>query len=490
MTDHVSNVEWRAVVKSDCPTCQLVAPVLQELGGSGVPMRVFYQDDGAFLDGLPGVTDDTALQASFELGVSSVPTLIRFESGREVGRAVGWHRGDWEELAGIQGLGAGLRESQPACGSKSVEPGVPEVLEAQFGDPKIRSRKVAVNRFQDAIEMCYDRGWSDGLPVVPPTPERVLRMLAGTARDRADSIGLMPPDLVECTIEKIAINAVMAGCRPEYLPVVIGALEAALVPDFTLHGLTCSTCHSSPVIVVNGPITRSIMMNSGLNALGQGNRANATIGRAVNLVVRNVGGGRPGEIDRSTLGAPSKYTFCFAEDESDEEWEPLSVWRGVPAGRNAVTLFQGDGVQSILDQRSRTPEELVRSLAQSLLVVGNAKLCEWANVMLVLAPEHYAIFREAGWDRARITGALHKACERPGEQLVRGAMGIGEGIDESRRHEIVPKFHADGLLLVRAGGPAGLYSAIITGWPGGRAVNESRPITRELPHDPGSYGTA
>jgi hypothetical protein len=472
--------ELRAVVKEDCPTCRLVVPALRQIG-DGLDLRVFYQDDGDFLAGLGSVVDDTSLEISFRLGIETVPTLVRFEDGQETGRVVGWSRTDWEALTGIVGLAPRLETHwQPGCGSRSVEPGVSEALEARFGNPGITARTLEVGAFQDPVEFCFDQGWTDGLPVVPPTPERILRMLAGTRRGPDEVVGAVPPDLAECTVEKVAINAVMAGCLPEYMPVVLAALEAALDPDFTLHGLTCSTCFSSPVIIVNGSIAKRIGMNWGINALGQGNRANATIGRALNLIVRNVGGGRPGEIDRATLGAPSKYTFCFAEDESDPFWEPLSVARGVSAGRSAVTLFQGDGVQGVMDQGSRTPEELIRSLAMSLVTVGHAKLCQWANVVLVLAPEHYGIFRTAGWDRARVTEALHAACVRPGAELIRGANGVGEGLDRSRQDEAVPKFHPEGLLLVRAGGPAGLYSAILAGWPGSRAGAESRPITKEI----------
>jgi hypothetical protein len=257
-------------------------------------------------------------------------------------------------------------------------------------------------------------------------------------------------------------------------------LEAALVPEFTLHGLLCTTCFSNPIVVVNGPIARQIGMNSGINCLGQGNRANATIGRALQLIVRNVGGGRPGELDRAVLGGPGKYTFCFAEDESDPTWMPLSVARGVPAGRNAVTLFQGDGIQGFIDQRSRTPEQLTRSLAMSLLAVGHLKLCEFNNALLVLVPEHYAIFRDAGWDRERITRELHAAMIRPGRELVRGAQGVGEGIDPGRGDEMVNKFWPEGLMIVHAGGQAGMFSAICAGWTGGRFRHESKPVTREI----------
>ena len=468
------------VVKRDCPTCRLVEPVLERLARGSGCLAVFSQDDPDFPVGVPGVIDDTELEHSFRLGIETVPTLVRFEDGQETGRAVDWDREQWRSLAATPDLGADLPEFRPGCGSLSVEPGAEERLRARFGETGLRTRQVALEPHADAVEACFDRGWTDGLPVVPPTPERILRMLADTTKAPDEVVGTVPPDYAECTVEKVAINSVLAGCKPEYMPVVLAALEAALDPDFTLHGILCSTCFTAPLVIVNGPIARRIGMNSGLNVLGQGNRANATIGRALNLIVRNVGGGRPGEIDRATFGAPSKYTFCFAEDESDEEWEPLSVSRGVPRRVSAVTLFQGEGVQGIMDQRSRTPEELTASLATCLLAVCHPKICEWAHAVLLLSPEHYAIYREAGWGRARITDALLEATTRPLSEVARGAGGLAEGVPDSETRRRVPKFPPGGLLLARAGGAAGLYSAILAGWPGGRAWQESHPVTKEI----------
>ena len=319
------------------------------------------------------------------------------------------------------------------------------------------------------------------MPVVPPTDERILRMLAGTSRRRDEIVGLVPPDLAECTVEKVAINAVMAGCKPEYMPVVLAALEAALDPLFTMHGLLCTTYFSGPIIIVNGPIARAINMNWGINALGQGNRANATIGRALQLIIRNVGGGRPGEIDRATLGQPGKYTFCFAEDETDPTWEPLSVSRGIPPGRSAVTLFQGDGIQGFVDQKSRTPEELTRSLAMGLAAVSHPKQAQMANAILVLSPEHYAIFRDAGWDRARITKELHAALDPPRPRFDCRRAG-------SRRRycrQAGPKkwFPNSGMMACSLSAPAvrqDLFSAICGGWIAGRARGQMQPITKEI----------
>jgi hypothetical protein len=357
---------------------------------------------------------------------------------------------------------------------------VAERLEAKHKGGLLRARKVELAENDDPMEACFERGWSDGLPVTPPTDERVLRMLSGTPRPATEVVGRIPPYLSECTVEKVAINAVLAGCKPEYMPVLLAALEAALDPVFTLHGVLATTYFSSPIIIVNGPVARKIGMNSGLNALGQGNRANATIGRALNLIVRNVGGGKPGEADRATLGAPSKFTLCFAEDESDPAWEPLSVARGFSRDASTVTLFQGHGVEAFVDQKTRTAEGLSRSFGLALVKLGHPRLVQSARAVVVLSPEHYRIYREAGWGRREIERALYEATIRPGSEILAGADGIGEGVPQARATEQVPKFHEDGLMVVRAGGNAGLFSAILPGWLAGRNRLELQPVTKEV----------
>lgn len=355
-----------------------------------------------------------------------------------------------------------------------------ERLEAKHRGGTIRSRKVEIGEDSDAMEVCFERGWTDGLPVTPPTDARILSMLRGTRRDPQESVGPIPPYLADCTVEKVAINAVLAGCKPEYMPVLLAAVEASLEPVFTLHGVTATTYFSSPVIIVNGPVARKIGMNSGLNALGQGNRANATIGRALNLIVRNIGGGKPGEVDRATLGAPSKFTLCFAEDESDPAWEPLSVSRGFARGASTVTLFQGHGVEAFVDQKTRTPEGLSRSFGLALVKLGHPRLVQSARAVLVLSPEHYRIYSEAGWGRREIERALYEATIRPGGEIVSGLDGIGEGVPAERAGDQVPKFHEDGLMVVRAGGKAGLFSAVLPGWLAGRNRLELQPVTKEI----------
>ncbi|HEB91462.1 MAG TPA: thioredoxin [Deltaproteobacteria bacterium] len=465
-----------AFVKRDCPTCELVAPILIELA-EHVPLTVYSQDDPSFPPGLTAV-DDTALEVSWHHEIEAVPTLLRVESGREVDRAVGWHRGEWEALTGIGGLAPGFPESRPGCGSRSVDPVHAAELAIRFSDSKLHSRRVEVATLEDEIEACFDRGWSDGLPVVPPTEERVIAMLEGTDRPPDEIVAVVPPDLVPCTVEKVAINAVMAGCRPEYLPVVLAAVEAACTDAFNIHGLLATTMSAGPVLVVNGPIRRRIGMNSGKNVLGQGNRANSTIGRALQLVIRNVGGGRPGEVDRATLGNPGKVGFCFAEDEEGSPWPPLSTAFGFEAGTDTLTLFPGEGPRTIFDQLSREPESLARSFAASLRTMYTPKVVMGFDVLVVVSPEHARVFREAGWSREDLRAKLHELTLIPGEELVRGALGIAEGLPESVREMSLPKFRPDGIHIVHAGGGAGLFSAIIAGWATGEMGSQT--VAREI----------
>ncbi|MDR0359480.1 MAG: thioredoxin family protein [bacterium] len=465
-----------AFVKAECPTCTTVAPVLLQLIEAGVSLTVYTQDDPAFPPGVP-VTDDTDLAVSWAQGVETVPTLLRVEAGRVTQSLVGWRREDWEELTGVLGLGQDLPPYRPGCGSRTLDPGMPEQLAVRYGGERLRARQVELGDQEDSVEAAYSRGWTDGLPVVPPTRERVLRMLEGTAREPQEVVAIVPPDLVECTVEKAAVNAVLAGCLPEYLPVVLAALEAACTDAFNIHGLTATTWHGGPVVIVNGPIARRIGMNSGVNALGQGNRANATIGRALQLIVRNVGGGRPGGVDRSAQGSPGKYTFCFAEDEVGSPWEPLAEARGAAPGTSAVTLFAGAGVQPVVDQLSRTPESLVSSLAACLRMVAHPKLAQAWDALLIVSPEHGRVFREAGWARDRVERELRDRLRLSLAEVVRGAGGIAEGLPESAP-ATVEKFREGGLLLVHAGGTAGLFSAVVGGWVSGPAG--SQPVTKEV----------
>ncbi len=481
-----------AVVKRDCPTCVLVTPALRELGarldrGSGAPgvvLTVVTQDDPAFPEQLElragdRHIDDTDLDLSYALDIGTVPTLLSVDGdGHELGRIVGWSREQWQAFTGIDDLGAELPEYRPGCGSLTLDPSRATELLVRHEGGRLRSRRVELAALEDEMEAMFDRGWTDGLPIVPPTPARVLRMLEGTSRAPDDIVAIIPPDLVAASVEKVAVNAVMAGCKPEYLPVVLAAVEGACTDEFNMHGLLATTYFSGPVVIVNGPITTAIGMNSGVNALGQGNRANATIGRALQLVVRNVGGGVPGGVDRATLGNPGKYTFCFAEDEAGSPWESLATERGVAPGRSAVTLFAGDGVRGVVDQLSRDPDSLARSFAACLLAVPHPKLAFVFDAFVVVSPEHARVFRDAGWSKQQLRERLFELTELEGDDVVRGAGGIAEGLPAELAGVSFPKFRSKGLNIVHAGGEAGLFSAIIGGWFSGDGG--SNPVTQEV----------
>ena len=472
-----------AFVKQDCETCVMVVPVLQQLIDAGQLTQIVVQDEAAF----PALklnttahTHDADLELSWRNDIETVPTIIKRTGENEV-RFVGWDRDRWESLTGVSDLGPGLPDQRPGCGSMSVDPDRVDALEAAFGDSITTSRTVEFAELEDEFEAMYERGWSDGLPLVPPTAERVRRMLEGTTRAPDEIVSTVPPNLVDLTVEKIAINAVMAGCLPEYMPVVIAALEAVCTDEFNMHGLLATTMPNGPVFVVNGPIRNVIGMNAKGNVLGQGNRANSTIGRAVQLVVRNVGGGLPGEIDRSTHGSPAKLGFCFPEDEEGSPWEPLSVDRGFEAGTNTITAFAGEAPRVVFDQLTRDPSALVLSLAEHLKTVVSPRLAMAFDAILVLSPEHANRFRDAGWSKAQFREALAEALEIDGATIIRGAGGIAEGIPEAFAETTVPKFDNNGpggLMIVHAGGDAGLFSSIIGGW-----VNNamgSAPVTKEI----------
>ena len=459
-------------VKHDCETCVMVAPVLADF-----ETRVYTQDDPHFPDSVSPL-HDADLAMSWHHDIETVPTLIKVVDGIEVDRTVGWVRDEWRRITGVANLGADLTPFRPGCGSLSVDPDRVDALRATFGGHVLRSRRLELADLDDEMESMFDRGFTDGLPVVPPTIERVMRMLAGTTRAADDIVAVVPPDLVEVTVEKVAINAVMAGCKPEYLPWVIAALEAICTDEFNIHGVLATTMPVGPVIVCNGPGTRAIGMNAAGNVLGQGNRANLTIGRAVQLVVRNVGGGRPGEVDRAAHGNPGKLSFCFAELEQGSPFTSLAVSRGLAATDNAVTVFAGEGPRCIVDQLARNPGQLANTFAACLRTMHHPKLVMGFDVVLVVGPEHARVFAEAGWDRERLLAELHKRLQIAGSELVRGAGDMAEGVPEWLSDATLGKFRPDGILLVHAGGGAGLFSAMIGGWANGDIG--SKPVTRRV----------
>jgi hypothetical protein len=487
-------VELVALVKHDCPVCDQVLPALDQARGSGAPVRILSQSSAAETAAqasrlkLATVPDlDVDLELSARLDPDAVPTVVLLEDGDERGRVEGLDRARLVDLAAEAGVALdldGLPERRPGCASLTRDPAVAATLAARAAraSGRLRARELQIGELEDPIEAMFERGFSDGLPVVPPTPERVVEMLDATSRDAQDVVAVVPPYDGQATIEKVAINAVMAGCPTPVFPIVLAAVEAACDPAFALLGLVSTTHPSGPVVVVSGELAEWAGMNSAGNALGQGNRANATIGRALQLVVRNVGGGRPQQEDRAAHGQPGKLSSCFAERLADSPWTGLAQDRGVPADQTGVTLLAAEAPRLVVDQLARTPEELCASLAGALEWVSHRKMRLAFDALVVVGPEHGRIFRDAGWDRVRVREELFSQAQSPAGELVRGADGIAEGLEPrwvSDPASPVPKFAApERILLAHAGGDAGLFSMVYGGWVSGEIGSE--PVTRSV----------
>jgi hypothetical protein len=325
----------------------------------------------------------------------------------------------------------------------------------------------------DAIEELYARGVTDGLPVVPPTRARVGRAVAATGRDADELIALVPPNYGPATVEKIAVNAIMSGCRPDYLPVVIAAVDAVCDEAFDLHGVSATTNAPSPLLIINGPVRARLDINCGAGVFGSGWRANATIGRALRLVCVNVGGATPGGVSMSTLAHPGRYSYCIGEREEESPWESLAVEHGFASGDSTVAVLAADAPLGVYDQRSRTPVDLLATIAASLAVVSHHKMTHWGDTLLVISPEHAKILGDAGWKKPAVQRWLWDRLRRPVSELVPGRNG-GDGLpehvlakfkDPEREPTLIPKFRApENIKLVVAGGTAGRFSAIVPGW--------------------------
>jgi len=334
--------------------------------------------------------------------------------------------------------------------------------------PPLASAGYEVEDLFAANELYQDNGWTDGLPIVPPTEALVTRCLTA-ARLRADDvIGVEPVRRRRITAEKVAIAAVMAGCRPEYMPVVVAVVRAMCAPEFGLHGTTASTGGSAQFIVVNGPIRRAIGMNSTHNALANASRANATIGRTPRLLILNVLGGAPGRLDRSTLGHPGKFTFCVAEDEEDNPWQPVAAERGVPAGESAVTVLAAGSPHQLMNEWTRDPRELLETYA----AVMRANLLTYSiwpgQYAIVIGRQHRDVLTAAGWSKQNVREYVHERA-----RVTRGQWReVGKAAVVGRKADDVhPALRSpDDLLVVAAGGPAGGFGVVIPPWFAAKSV--------------------
>jgi len=339
----------------------------------------------------------------------------------------------------------------------------------------LQSKRHHVDEPVDAIEFCFEQGWSDGLPVVPPTEARVRAMLAGAGLEPDRQIAFIEHRAVSITAEKVAVNAVMAGCKPAYMPVVVAAVEGIGDPRWSYHGPGTSTGGAGVLMIVNGPIARELDINAGDNLFGPGWRSNLTIGRAVRLVMRNVCGSRPGTLDRGTLGHPGKLSYVIAENEVESPWTPLHVERGFRPDQSAVTVLAADGPRQFYNQLSSTAEGVLTTLADDMRISGNA--VSQPQYVAVLAGEHMRTIAASGWGKKEIRQFLWEHTQNSHAHLKRTGRLAGaiEPGDEQRMRPLVET--PDDILVVAAGGRAGAFSCYIPGWGGKRS---SQSVTKEV----------
>jgi hypothetical protein len=300
----------------------------------------------------------------------------------------------------------------------------------------------------DVFETLYARGVTDGLPVVAPTAARVEAAVEASGRPRDGLVGLVAPKLGRATVEKVAINAVMAGCRPEYMPAVIAAVEAICDPAFALVGVSGTTDAVALLLILNGPIRSKLDVNSGAGVFGPGWRANATIGRAVRLVWQNVGGAAAGGVSMSTFSQTGRYSYCIGENEEESPWEPLHVEHGFAADDSTVAAIAAEAPQVVANTMGRTAREILATIARSGVVIASETHAGLGDTVLVIGPEHARTIAADGWSK-------EAARQFVWEQTQADAGGHG-----------VTKFRAPAnVRIVVAGGTAGRFSAWIPGWP-------------------------
>jgi hypothetical protein len=467
-------------VAEECPTSTMtlrrLAPLVEPLAGRGVTVTAIFEDllevaaRTARRAGFGGVvlSEPAPYDVSRAYELESLPTAVLVDRrGNAAGRVVGW---DSEALGALleRATDAGdfrvtdePPRRKPGCAAKST-----------YDADMLR----ALDRTDlgDELEWMFELGWTDGLPVVPPTRTRVEAMLAG--RDPTLSLGELPPAMAEVTLERVAACAVLAGCRPDYFPVVLAAAQAALEPAFNIGGQAVTTQPAGQIVVVNGPVREAIGLNGSTGALGPGWRANMTIGRALRLLVSLTGGGYPGRLDRAALGQPGKIGLCVGEAEEVSPWEPLHVERGFDAGASVVTLIAADAPLSVSDHRSKDAVELAHVLSAAAQATWSPNWWPLGGPSLVvICPEHAEMFRAAGWTKQRLRQALFDWAKRPARDLRWGettpevqAADDGESIGKWTRPEDI--------VLVVAGGEAGRYSAVFGPCLGMNAAIVSREV--------------
>jgi len=336
----------------------------------------------------------------------------------------------------------------------------------------------------DEFEFFLEKPWSDGLPVVTPTEERINRMLLATGRDPDEIIGPIPPAMEIATVASVATHAVMAGCKPEYLPVVLGATELMLQAEFNVNGVQGTMHGVAPMMIVNGPYALEIGIHGGSGCLGPGFRANASIGRAIRLILMNIGAGLPGISSMTVFGMPSRFTYCLTENSEYNPWESLSVSKGYSADENVLTMAMVESPRFCWDDVSDEPERLIRGIADTMTAMGSWNMHARSDMVVAMSPQHAEICEKSGWSRDEVHTRLIEVAGRTVSNLKLGgnwrrerALALPVPVDPDDSECFVPTIkNSVDLQLIVAGG-WGPCTAVCHGWSGGsRAVHSSYEV--------------
>ncbi len=479
-----------AILQTDCPTCRLITPYLNKLTSSSTPVQAISQDPEDAtrefvrqMDIRFPVAHDPGFALSKRLDVVTVPTLyVLDEHDHVVRQEPGFDKNALNEIAALLGhepIAApydGAPQSKPGCTSRHLETqtgdasAAPLNLYATRGTP---ASTLDLAEDEDPHEYCF-RVFKDPLPVVPPTRDRVDRMLrAAAAHEPQEVIARIPPCYGEATVEKIAANAVMAGCVPEMMRVLIPLMRAVTDERFNAHGVQATTHFAAPLIIINGPVRGELNFHSRQNLFSNVARANSTLGRALQLILLNLGGARPDGIDMSTLGNPGKFSFCIAENEEENPWQPLHVDQGLARGQSAVSLFAGEAPHGVSEHNARTARGVLKAITYALATVWSYRSCLGFEAVVVLSPEHACTIHRGGFTKQNVreflfenTGIPLRCYDgEPGEGVAQRSMYTEITIDGEPCYQ---KFRSpESMKIVVAGGTAGKFSAVLGSWSAG-----------------------
>ncbi|MBI2907907.1 MAG: hypothetical protein HYX92_09650 [Chloroflexi bacterium] len=355
--------------------------------------------------------------------------------------------------------------------------GYPQPKAAVRSRPAFAAEGVEVKgsaEIEAANRLFYGRGWTDGLPIVPPTRSEVARMLEYTDRDPREVVAVFKPRRGKATVEKIAINAVMAGCLPAYFPVVLAAVEAMSAPEFNLPGIIATTNPATPIVIINGPVVKELEVNYGYGLFGSVMRANATIGRAVRLVVLNIAGGEPGIYDRSTFGQAGKYSLCIAENEDENPWEPLHVELGYPEDVSTVTVFGGAAPHNIIDMMSTTGKGLLSTMVGNMVASGsNNIIAGGGQPLCIFGPEQAMVLKRDGFDKKSIRDYLFKYARAPYPPYIISERVKGHSLVKEHPIHKVASSPEEIMVLVAGGG--GSHASFVASF-----FDSTRAVTRPI----------